>query len=71
MNAAAIGTITPAGLASIQGTGWTGGAQVGCNTQTGMSVFSGVLVVGFEADINALHVGASRDTGNVLLILPH
>lgn len=66
MNPAAIATIVPAGLASLQGNGWTGGGQVGCNWQTGVPVFTGVLVLGVEGDFNFLSVKASRDTGNVL-----
>jgi len=63
MNFPAVTTITTAGNSSLDGSGWTGGGQVGCNWQTNFNILGGFLVLGAEGDINFLSIKTTRDTG--------
>lgn len=49
-----------AGFGSIDGSGFTGGGQIGCNWQPSASAW----VFGIEGDFNFLSADASRNTGN-------
>lgn len=62
INATARTAIIKAGAASLDGDGFTGGGQVGCNWQLAGTSF----VLGGEGDFNFLSAKASRDTGNVV-----
>jgi outer membrane immunogenic protein len=60
INATARTAINNAGLASINGDGFTGGGTVGCNWQTNNWVW------GIEGDFNFANFDADRNTGNVV-----